>query len=78
MAKKKEDRAPRKGEHVEWKSHGGTAEGTVEKKITSSEEAAGRRVRASEEDPQYEVRSEKSGSKAVHRPEALRKKPKRS
>ncbi|MEV0848172.1 DUF2945 domain-containing protein [Streptomyces sp. NPDC049954] len=78
MAKKKEVRAPRKGEHVEWKSHGGTAEGTVEKKITRSTEAAGRHVKASEEDPQYEVRSEKSGGKAVHRPESLRKKGKRT
>lgn len=64
----------RKGEHVEWNSHGGTAEGVVEKKITSDTEAAGRTVRASKDDPQYLVKSEKSGGEAVHKPSALHKK----
>ena len=62
-----------KGDHVTWKSHGGEAEGTVERKITSDTEAAGRQVRASEDDPQYEVVSEKSGGHAVHKPSALKK-----
>ena len=35
-----------KGDHVSWKSHGGEAEGTVQKKITEDTEAAGRTVRA--------------------------------
>ncbi len=61
----------KRGDHVTWKSHGGTAEGTVEKRITSDTEAAGRTVRASEDDPQYLVRSEKSGGEAVHKPAAL-------
>ena len=61
------------GDHVSWKSHGGTAEGTVEKKITSDTEEAGRTVRASDDDPQYLVRSEKSGGEAVHKPGALKK-----
>jgi hypothetical protein len=63
----------KKGDHVTWKSHGGTAEGTVEEKITEDTEAAGRTVRASEDDPQYRVRSEKSGNDAVHKPTALDK-----
>jgi hypothetical protein len=63
----------KKGDHVSWKSHGGTAEGTVEKKITSDTEAAGRQVRASADDPQYLVKSEKSGGEAVHKPGALEK-----
>jgi hypothetical protein len=62
-----------KGDHVRWKSHGGEAEGTVQKKITSDTEAAGRTVRASADDPQYEVKSEKSGGTAVHKPGALEK-----
>jgi hypothetical protein len=62
------------GDHVTWKSHGGTAEGEVLEKITKDTEAAGRTVRASQDDPQYRVRSEKSGGDAVHRPEALKKK----
>ena len=62
-----------KGDHVTWNSHGGKAEGTVDRKITSDTEAAGRTVRASEDDPQYEVKSEKSGGTAVHKPSALHK-----
>ena len=62
-----------KGDHVTWKSHGGTAEGTVEKKITEDTEEAGRTVRASKDDPQYLVKSEKSGGEAVHKPGALDK-----
>ena len=62
-----------KGDHVTWNSHGGQAEGTVDRKITSDTEAAGRTVRASPEDPQYEVTSEKSGGTAVHKADALTK-----
>ncbi len=63
----------KKGDRVEWNSHGGKAVGTVERKITSDTEAAGRTVRASKEEPQYLVRSEKSGGDAVHKPSALRR-----
>ena len=62
-----------KGDHVSWKSHGGEAEGTVQRKITEDTEAGGRTVRASEDEPQYEVKSEKSGGTAVHKPSALKK-----
>ncbi len=60
-----------KGDPVTLKSHGGEAEGEVSKKITSDTQEAGRQVRASEDDPQYLVTSEKSGGKAVHKPGAL-------
>lgn len=63
----------RKGDKVEWDSHGGTAVGVVERKLTSRTEAGGRTVDASEDEPQYLVRSEKSGGTAVHKPSALRK-----
>ena len=59
------------GDHVSWKSHGTTVEGTVEREITEDTKASGRTVRASEDDPQYEVRSDKSGRTAVHKPDAL-------
>ena len=64
----------RKGDKVSWNSHGGTAEGEVLKKITEDTEAAGRTVRASPDEPQYLVRSEKSGGEAVHKPDALTRK----
>ncbi|MFE0536820.1 DUF2945 domain-containing protein [Streptomyces nigra] len=72
--KKSDDERLSEGDEVTWKSHGSTAEGTVERKITRRTEAAGRTVDASAEEPQYEVRSEKSGRSAVHKPSALRKK----
>jgi hypothetical protein len=62
-----------KGDEVEWNSHGSTARGKVERTITSDTTAAGRTVRASPDDPQYLVRSDKSGRAAVHRPDALRR-----
>jgi hypothetical protein len=61
----------KKGDRVRWLSHGGEAVGTVERRITADTEAGGRTVRASEDAPQYLVRSEKSGGTAVHKPEAL-------
>lgn len=64
----------RVGDHVTWQSHGSTAEGTVEEKLTSDTTAAGRTVRASEDEPQYRVRSAKSDNDAVHKPEALQRK----
>jgi Hypervirulence associated proteins TUDOR domain len=63
----------KQGDRVEWDSHGGTAVGKVKRKITSDTEAAGRTVRASEDEPQYLVESEKSGGTAVHKPDALRR-----
>jgi hypothetical protein len=63
----------RKGDKVSWKSHGSTVTGTVEEKITSDTKTAGRTVRASTDDPQYRVRSDKSGRDAVHKPDALRR-----
>lgn len=62
----------KKGDKVEWQSHGGTAHGTVEKKQTSDTKIKSHQVRASEEDPQLIVKTEK-GAKAAHKPDALKK-----
>ena len=61
------------GDRVQWSSHGSEAVGVVERVITSRTEAAGRTVDASSDEPQYLVRSAKSGGTAVHKPDALRK-----
>jgi len=68
------DETFKQGDRVEWNSHGSKAVGTVERIITSETEAAGRKVKASNEEPQYLVRSEKSGGTAVHKPGALTRK----
>ncbi|MGA5300617.1 DUF2945 domain-containing protein [Nucisporomicrobium flavum] len=62
----------KKGDKVTWNSHGSTVHGTVEKKITSRTSEAGRTVDASEDDPQYKVKSDKTGGTAVHKPGALK------
>ncbi len=75
MAKGKSgDKKLGKGDKVAWSTHGTETEGEVEKKITERTEAAGRTVDASSDDPQYQVRSDKSGRSAVHKPSSLKKK----
>ena len=59
------------GDEVEWSSHGSTTHGEVKEEITQEKEAAGRKVKASKEEPQYRVESAKSGRDAVHKPSAL-------
>jgi hypothetical protein len=62
------------GDKVVWSSHGqDDTPGVVERKITEDTELAGRTVRASEDEPQYLVRSEKGGGQAVHKPDALKR-----
>lgn len=60
------------GDKVSWKSHGGTAEGKVEKKLTEDTKVKGHQVRASKDDPQLLVKTD-DGKTAAHKPEALRK-----
>jgi len=60
-----------KGDTVTWSSHGNEVEGTVVKKITEETEESGRTVKASEDSPQYQVKSSKTGKTAVHKPGAL-------
>ena len=64
----------KKGDKVVWSSHGNDdTPGVVVRKITSDTEAGGRKVKASEDDPQYLVKSDKGGGEAVHKPSALKK-----
>jgi hypothetical protein len=62
------------GDKVSWKSHGGTAEGKVVKKLTKRTSIKGHAVAASKDDPQSLVETDE-GKKAAHKAEALRKKP---
>jgi hypothetical protein len=59
------------GDHVSWHTHGTTTHGHIVQEITSDTEAVGRTVRATDDDPQYLVTSDKTGRQAVHRPAAL-------
>ncbi len=61
------------GDKVSWKSHGGEAVGHVVKKLTSETKIKGHVAKASKENPEYLVESEKSGGQAAHKPDALKK-----
>jgi hypothetical protein len=62
---------PKKGDRVEWNTPQGRTRGRVKEKLTEDTRVKGHTARASEEDPQYLVESEKSGAEAAHRPDAL-------
>lgn len=64
----------KKGDHVSWKSSQGTVEGKVEKKVTKPMEIKGHHVAASAENPEYLVKSDKTGAEAAHKASALKKK----
>ena len=61
------------GDKVEWNSSGGHSVGKVVKKATSPMKIKGHQVAASTENPEYVVRSDKSGAEAAHKPESLKK-----
>jgi len=60
------------GDRVTWKSAGGTAQGKVVKKLTSSMMIKGHKVAASKDNPEYLVETDE-GKQAAHKAEALKK-----
>ncbi|MET1754817.1 HVA1 family protein [Novosphingobium sp. RD2P27] len=64
----------KQGDTVEWNTSQGKTEGTVQKKQTSPTHIKGHKVAATEDDPQYIVKSDKSGKLAAHKPEVLHEK----
>lgn len=61
------------GDKVKWETSQGETIGTVEKKQTSPTKIKTHKVAASKSDPQYIVESDKTGAKAAHKPESLRR-----
>ena len=62
------------GDHVEWNTSQGTTSGRVERKLTSTTKIDGHEAKATKDEPQYLVESDKTGAEAAHKPDALRKK----
>jgi hypothetical protein len=62
-----------KGDKVEWNTSQGKTTGRVVKKQTTSTKIKGHKVAASKDNPEYIVRSEKSGDTAAHKPGSLKK-----
>ncbi len=64
------------GDHVEWNSEAGRVRGTIKKKHTAELTFKGYTVHASKDDPQYEIKSDKTDHIAMHKGSALTKIPK--
>ncbi|WNW10190.1 DUF2945 domain-containing protein [Pseudomonas sp. DTU_2021_1001937_2_SI_NGA_ILE_001] len=63
----------KKGDTVTWNSEAGVIHGKVVKKHTEDVEFRGRTRHCSKDQPQYEVKSDKTGATAMHKEDALKK-----
>ena len=63
----------KRGDHVEWNTSQGPTRGTVVRTVEAPVKVKGHVAAASPANPEVEVRSDKSGARAVHHAEALRK-----
>ena len=61
------------GDKVTWGTSQGRTEGVVEKKLTSETRIKGHVAKPTSKDPEYLVKSDKSGAHAAHKPEELKK-----
>jgi len=59
------------GEHVTWNSEAGIVGGTIIKIHTSDFDYKGHTRRATKEEPQYEIKSDKTDHIAAHKGSAL-------
>lgn len=60
------------GDKVKWNTAQGETVGKIEKKLTSPTTIKGHEVAASEDNPEYLVKSDKTGKEAAHKPDALK------
>ena len=61
----------RVGDHVGWNSEAGQVTGRIPKVHTQDFDYKGHTHRASKDDPQYEIRSDKTDHVAAHKGSAL-------
>lgn len=61
------------GDHVSWNSEAGQVCGEIIKIHTADFDYKGHTRRASDDDPQYEIKSDKTDHVAAHKGSALRK-----
>jgi DUF2945 family protein len=62
----------KRGDHVEWNSEAGRVRGTIIKRVTSDVAFKGYTHHATEEEPQYFIKSDKTEHVALHKGSALR------
>jgi hypothetical protein len=63
----------KRGDHVSWNSEAGRVRGRISRVVTSEIRFKGYTVRASEKEPQYEIKSDTTDHIAMHKGSALRK-----
>jgi hypothetical protein len=63
----------KRGDKVKWDHSQGTTKGTVVRKQTTPTQIKGHKVAASKDNPEYIVKSDKTGAEAAHKPSELRK-----
>ena len=63
----------KKGDKVKWDTPQGETEGEIVGKLTHEKQIGGHTFKPSPDNPEYEVKSSKSGKHAVHREGELRK-----
>ncbi len=61
------------GDHVRWNSEAGHVQGTITKVHTEDVDFKGRTRRCSTDEPQYEIKSDKTDHLAMHKGTALTK-----
>ncbi len=61
------------GDKVSWDSSGGHSTGKVVKKETGTAHVKGHTAKATKDDPEFRVKSDKSGKEAIHKPAELKK-----
>ena len=67
------DKTFKAGDPVKWDHSQGTTTGKVVRELTRPTEIRSHKVAASPENPEYLVKSDKTGAEAAHKPSELRK-----
>merc|ERR1712151_487667 len=73
MGEKKMATEIQAGDYVAWRFGSGEARGRVVEKLTQAKKLNTRTFKASEEEPKFLIRSNKSGKEVIRKPHTLRK-----
>lgn len=65
---------PKVGDKVGWTTSQGETTGVVTRKVTGTTSVKGHTAKATKSHPEFEVKSSKSGKKAIHKAQALKAK----
>jgi hypothetical protein len=63
----------KKGDRVQWNTARGPTTGVIKKRLTRPVSIKGHHAAASDDNPEYLVRSEKTGAEAAHKARALKR-----